>query len=158
MKQGSKLTGELWRDNWITPNYIMALVEEYFNGDYFDPFPVNPEFDAFTQQWEGSNFWLNPPYSKLSSVVKLPCYKKGSSLWLTHHSHDTVWFKTLSKQCLAQCHIDHRVKFIDPRTNTESENTAFNKCQSLTLITPYTGNLQKFSKIFSQLGVIMVKY
>lgn len=148
---------EEWRDNWITPAHIMSQVVDFYDDEYYDPFPIKPTFDAFTTPWKGSKLWLNPPYSQLSKIVSLPQYEGKTSLWLTHHNHSSKWFKTLTGKCIAQCQLYDRVKFIDPRTMIESKSTAFGKCQTITLISPYTGKLDKFAECFGELGNIMVK-
>ncbi len=151
------MSDELWRDNWITPSYIMDQVSEFYDGEYFDPFPINPSFDAFKCVWEGKKLWLNPPYSQLGEIVKLVQYRGKTSLWLTHHNHSSKWFKTLTGMCIAQCQLFDRVKFIDPRTMVASTSTAFGKCQTITYISPYTGNLDMFVNCFDKLGNIMIR-
>lgn len=156
MKMGTKATGDPIRDNWITPSYIMESVDNFFQGQYFDPFPINPHWDAYRIPW-GDNIWLNPPYSKLSEIVKLPQYKGKVSLWLTHTSHDVKWYKYLASQSTAICQLYDRVKFIDPKTHLPSKSTAIGKCQSIFLISP-KHDLEKFSEIFGKLGRVMVEY
>lgn len=157
MKMGVKQTGENIRDNWQTPNYIMERVNEFYRGDYFDPFPPSPLVDAMISPWEEKNLYLNPPYSRLPEIIKLSQWRGKTSIWLTHHNHDTVWFNHLAEQCLAQCLLRKRVKFVNPSTGN-SKSTAIGKCQTLTLISPYAIYLDRFHTIFSDLGRIVINY
>lgn len=157
IKMGVKQTGENIRDNWQTPKYIMERVNEFYQGEFLDPFPANPLVDAMISPWEDRNLYLNPPYSLLSEIVRLSQWRSKTSLWLTHHNHDTVWFNYLAEQCLAQCLLRKRVKFVNPSTGLP-ESTAIGKCQTLTLITPYGILLDRFYNVFSDLGRIVINY
>ena len=48
-------------DNWQTPRYILDQIEKEF-GEFFDPCPVNSEFDGLEIDWKDVNY-INPPYS-----------------------------------------------------------------------------------------------
>ena len=49
------------KQNWKTPtNIYNRFVKEY---EFFDPCPVNPEFDGLNIDWKELNF-VNPPYNK----------------------------------------------------------------------------------------------
>ena len=48
-------------DNWQTPKYILDQIREEF-GEFFDPCPVNSDFDGLEIDWKDVNY-INPPYS-----------------------------------------------------------------------------------------------
>ena len=48
-------------DNWQTPKYILDQIREEF-GEFFDPCPVNAEFNGLEIDWKDVNY-INPPYS-----------------------------------------------------------------------------------------------
>ena len=55
-KNGSKI------DDWATPDYIFNYVRTEF-GDFFDPCPLNADFDGLSIEWNKVNY-INPPYSR----------------------------------------------------------------------------------------------
>jgi len=48
-------------DNWKTPKYILDQIREEF-GEFFDPCPVNSDFNGLEIDWKDVNY-INPPYS-----------------------------------------------------------------------------------------------
>lgn len=52
-------------DDWCTPAYILKYIKQkYFNGyDFFDPCPINPDFDGLKIPWKQRNY-INPPYNQ----------------------------------------------------------------------------------------------
>ena len=48
-------------DNWQTPRYILDQIREEF-GEFFDPCPINSDFDGLSIEWKDVNY-INPPYS-----------------------------------------------------------------------------------------------
>ena len=58
-------------DDWSTPDYILDWVKKKY-GSYFDPCPINPNFDGLNIKWRKVNF-VNPPYTlklKTAFVMK----------------------------------------------------------------------------------------
>ena len=55
-----------------TPDWLKKKIVERF-GEYFDPCPINPQFDGLSISWPRDQVcYVNPPYSrgKLSKWVK----------------------------------------------------------------------------------------
>ena len=53
-------------DNWATPK---IMYQEYVNKGFFDPCPLNSNFDALKIEWKDKNF-VNPPYSKIKHFIE----------------------------------------------------------------------------------------
>lgn len=50
-------------NDWETPQLIYDYIEkEFFDTVYFDPCPLNADFDGLGIDWHGANY-INPPYS-----------------------------------------------------------------------------------------------
>ena len=49
-------------DDWETPNYILDAIKDEF-GDFFDPCPLNADFDGLKIDWKAVNY-INPPYNR----------------------------------------------------------------------------------------------
>lgn len=52
-------------DNWATPKIIY---KKYMMENYYDPCPLNSEFDGLICEWKEKNF-VNPPYSRIKEFV-----------------------------------------------------------------------------------------
>ena len=48
-------------DNWQTPKHILDQIEKEF-GKFFDPCPINADFNGLEIDWKSVNF-INPPWS-----------------------------------------------------------------------------------------------
>lgn len=88
-------------NQWMTPEYILEMVREFFGGsigldpasspiaqawvradEYFSPEKLNPDGsqqDGMQMDWHCETCWLNPPYGKTNK--KLGVY--GAGAWLT---------------------------------------------------------------------------
>ena len=49
-------------DDWETPDSILYMIREEF-GDFFDPCPINSDFDGLKIDWKSVNY-INPPYNR----------------------------------------------------------------------------------------------
>ena len=49
-------------DNWKTPDWLLDEIKQEI-GDFFDPCPLNANFDGLSIEWGKRNF-INPPYSR----------------------------------------------------------------------------------------------
>lgn len=63
-------------DNWETPGWLMELFK-----DWFDPCPINADFDGLDCGWQDKTY-VNPPYSSpLKWVLKaIEENKKGKTI------------------------------------------------------------------------------
>lgn len=81
-------------DNWATPKIIY---DYYMNNEYFDPCPLNSQFDGLEIEWKNKNF-VNPPYSKIKDFVdkSIEEHKKGRKVILLIPARtDTKYFRKL---------------------------------------------------------------
>lgn len=49
-------------DNWGTPRWLIDQIKNEF-GEFFDPCPLNADFDGLSCEWGKVNY-INPPYSR----------------------------------------------------------------------------------------------
>jgi len=49
-------------DDWKTPQWLLDEIKEEF-GNFFDPCPINPDFNGLEIDWEEVNY-INPPYNR----------------------------------------------------------------------------------------------
>ena len=49
-------------DDWETPQWLLKEIESEF-GKFFDPCPINADFNGLNVQWEKVNY-INPPYNR----------------------------------------------------------------------------------------------
>lgn len=118
-------------DDWATPDYILTYIKnKYFKGlDFFDPCPLNSEFDGLEIDWGVRNY-INPPYErKCKEAFIRKAYQeslKGNHcVMLLPVSTSTNIFHDI---ILPNCNIEFlhgRVKFIGINTNGEKVS---NKC------------------------------
>lgn len=50
-------------DDWQTPNCLLKEIKKEF-GKFFDPCPLNANFDGLKIAWKNVNY-INPPYSRM---------------------------------------------------------------------------------------------
>ena len=52
-------------DNWKTPQWLLSYVERFYmcEDPYFDPCPLNSDFDGLLIEWKDKNY-INPPYNR----------------------------------------------------------------------------------------------
>lgn len=103
-------------DNWATPK---VMYEFYIRNDYFDPCPLNSEFNGLEIEWKEKNF-VNPPYSKIKLFIdkSIEEHKKGKKVILLIPARtDTKYFRKLVDY---GCDID----FITGRLHFNESNSA----------------------------------
>ena len=103
-------------DNWATPK---VMYEFYIRNNYFDPCPLNSNFDGLNINWQQKNF-VNPPYSKIKQFVdkSIEEHKKGKEVILLIPARtDTKYFRKL---------VDYGcdIVFITGRLHFNESNTA----------------------------------
>ncbi len=49
-------------NDWETPEWLLKEIEDEF-GKFFDPCPLNPDFDGLEIDWKKVNY-VNPPYNQ----------------------------------------------------------------------------------------------
>lgn len=156
-------------NEWYTPESYIIAARDVMGSIDLDPatsFQANERIRAemiFTEQdnglnkeWSG-NVWLNPPYSQPAiaqfSQKVVDEWNAGAidaAIVLTHNYTDTAWFHVMATACAAICFTRGRVKFESP----DGKQAAPTQGQSFF----YFGNdSKKFSKIFSDIGFVMVK-
>lgn len=108
-------------DNWATPKVVY---DRYIAEGYFDPCPLNSNFDGLKIDWEAKNF-VNPPYSKIKEFVEkaIEEHKKGKEVVLLIPARtDTKYFKKLIDYGVDITFITGRLHF------NESNSAPFPSC------------------------------
>lgn len=103
-------------DNWATPK---VMYEFYIRNNYFDPCPLNSQFDGLEIEWGEKNF-VNPPYSKIREFVDKAIieHKKNKKVVLLIPARtDTKYFRKL---------VDYgcEIVFITGRLHFNNSNSA----------------------------------
>lgn len=103
-------------DNWATPKVIYNMFMEQ---NYFDPCPLNSNFNGLKIDWKKKNF-VNPPYSKIKQFVEKSIieHKKGKKVVLLIPARtDTRYFRKL---------VDYgcNILFITGRLHFNESNSA----------------------------------
>ena len=103
-------------DNWATPK---VMYDYYIKQNYFDPCPLNSEFNGLEIEWKDKNF-VNPPYSKIKDFVNkaIEEHKKGKEITLLIPARtDTKYFRKL---------VDYgcNIVFITGRLHFNESNSA----------------------------------
>lgn len=104
-------------DNWYTPCHILKAVTHFMGKDWFDPCPVNPEFDGLYINWQSDNF-INPPYSKKlrrhfvwKGIQEFNKNPASRFLWLVNFGNNKdLW--QLHKYASAICIPETRIRFV----------------------------------------------
>lgn len=135
-------------DYWRTPGYILGAVDAMWPDGWFDPCPVNPEFDGLTIKWP-EKCYVNPPFSQYKEWAWHGFACGFEQIWIMDHDHSTERMQTLFPGAML-CLLRERVAFIDPVTG--NPKNAQPRCQTLI----YRGNdPQRFAQCFSPLGFIV---
>lgn len=113
---------------WQTPNYILDLVNIFYDNDYFDPCPINPTFDGLSLDcnWTKKAF-VNPPYSR-GEIEKWTT----KALYENHVNKTEIIFlinygcsknrNDIIKKSSAFGHIyNGRIFFVNPKTGKQSK-------------------------------------
>lgn len=113
--------------------------------------------NSLTETWKG-NIFLNPPYSRgviskfINKLIEELDDTKQAIL-LTNNNTDTIWFNLAANECDSICFTKGRINFYKAdgsKTSPTNGQTFF-----------YFGsNVDKFGKIFNDIGLIMkvIKY
>ncbi len=140
-------------DLWYSPPLIINAVEDYFNGAYFDPCPVNHAYDGLNVSWSKQCF-LNPPYSK---ELKRAFIRKAEQeftpdstyIWLVNYacSRDLL---VLKSKASAVCLPNERIKFIpgDPSLG-DGQSPRYDS-----IILMWGGDTNKFKECFGHIGSV----
>lgn len=149
-KEGAKATGELSRDYWMTPPYIIDRVKQALGPYYFDPCPKDPDFDGLITPWRGFAF-INPPFSEYKKWVNHGMRQPNPQIWICNTKNSTSWWQMLFLHSSALCLLTDRVAFINPETMQPS-GTAYGQSQCLF----YLGSgHHKFMEAFSDIGTCL---
>ena len=97
-------------DNYETPKWLMKIFE-----DWFDPCPLNANFDGLKLEWEDKTY-VNPPYSNPLPFVEkaIEENKKGKTIvMLLRVDTSTKWFGKLIEAKAEILWFSKRLKFTD---------------------------------------------
>ena len=89
-------------DVHITPDRVWDMIKEewgYEKEQFFDPCPVNPQWNGLDIDWRDLNY-VNPPYSRergdkktlLTQFVEKALDEKGTTIMLLPSKTDQEWF------------------------------------------------------------------
>lgn len=142
---------------WQTPEYILKLVAEFFGEDYFDPCPINPDFDGLDISWHSQCF-INPPYSRgeierWSNKAKKEFLDSAKSefIWLINYGC-TSNRKDIKKLSTALCEPNRRISFLHPETGHAVPGNDRDS------ILYYWGNRpSEFCSVFQKLGITAIR-
>ena len=111
-------------DNYTTPEWLMKIFE-----DWFDPYPLNADFDGLNMRWEKKTY-VNPPYSNPFKWVEkaIKESKKGKMIvMLLRVDTSTKWFAKLIEAKAEILWFSKRLKFTDKPANFPSMLVILNK-------------------------------
>ena len=103
-------------DVHITPDRVWDMIYQRWNysqGRFFDPCPLNEDFDGLEIEWEELNY-VNPPYTLLKEFVHKAFIEnnKGKEVILLLPSKtDQNWFHVLLMYKPQILWIEKRLKF-----------------------------------------------
>ena len=107
-------------DVHITPDRVWDMIKENWGWNkeqFFDPCPVNPQWNGLDIDWKEMNF-VNPPYSRekgekktlLSQFVEKALEEKGTTVMLLPSKTDQEWFHKIKEFDIVW--IRGRLKFV----------------------------------------------
>ena len=105
------------RLDWQTPDAVICDLQKEFGEHYFDPCPVEPEFDGLKEMWSRGSAWnfVNPPYGREIGKWCQKAYKenlKGSLVVMLIPSRtDTRWWHDYIMKADEIRFIKGRLKF-----------------------------------------------
>ena len=104
-------------DEWATP---LKLYNRFMINGYFDPCPMNHDFDGLCIPWKAKTF-VNPPYSCIDKWVDKALTELSNGnviVMLLPARTDTQWFKKLFLN--GHC----RITFVEGRLKLNDLNSA----------------------------------
>ena len=107
-------------DVHITPDRVWDMIKDnwgYEKEQFFDPCPVNPQWNGLDIDWKELNY-VNPPYSReqgekktlLTLFVDKALEEKGTTIMLLPSKTDQEWFHKIKEFDIMW--IRGRLKFI----------------------------------------------
>jgi len=107
-------TGKIQSIHWSTPPELLKAIRDEF-GNYFDPCPLNAQFNGLEIDWKETNF-INPPYDRKGKELFIRKayaeWKKGKTcILLIPVSTSTKIFHELIYGQAEIRFIEKRIKF-----------------------------------------------
>jgi len=107
-------------DVHITPDRVWDMIKDnwgYEKEQFFDPCPVNPQWNGLDIDWKELNY-VNPPYSReqgekktlLTLFVDKALEEKGTTIMLLPSKTDQEWFHKIKE--FDMMWIRGRLKFV----------------------------------------------
>ena len=107
-------------DVHITPDRVWDMIKDnwgYEKEQFFDPCPVNPQWNGLDIDWQELNY-VNPPYSReqgekktlLTLFVDKALEEKGTTIMLLPSKTDQEWFHKIKE--FDMMWIRGRLKFV----------------------------------------------
>lgn len=111
--------------------------------------------DGLKHEWRG-RVWLNPPYAQPAIqhfaekiVSEVRAKRVTEAIMLTHNYTDTAWFHHANSAASAICFTRGRIGFLSP----SGERAAPTQGQAFFY---YGGDVAKFARAFSDIGMVVV--
>jgi phage N-6-adenine-methyltransferase len=156
------------KDCWQTPEHILTLVREVFEGQiHTDPCtaednPTNaikfytPKKNGLLHHWE-KNAFINPPYSdpsgwieEINRQLEVGNIKEAIAL-VPVGCLGTERTAPHAKKANAQCIWTNRIHFIEPTTGNPKTQTSF-----VSAFLYWGDRVEVFNKVFEHYGIISV--
>lgn len=136
-------------DYWQTPPELIAKIDEFYEGEWFDPCPADPGFDGLAMPWP-PKVYVNPPFSQYKKWAEYGRLQPLEQLWICHHDSSTERMQLLFPGATVGLLLD-RVSFIHPETG-KPKGTDIAKSQTLL----YRGNHPgRFRRVFQDIAWIL---
>lgn len=143
-------------DFWYTPPYVLRPVNEFFEEVFFDPCPIDPDFNGLISQW-GYDCFINPPYSRdlrrefINRGTEQFVEKNSRYLWLVNYANSRD-LKELRRRSSAVCIPHERIKFIPGRSDLgDGKSPRYDNIFIL------WGNSAGFADAFRDIGDVYLK-
>ena len=104
---------------YITPDRVWEIIKKtwgYDKEEFFDPCPVNPQFNGLSIPWKELNY-VNPPYAKklleqfVVKAIASAVFSKKTSIMLLPSKTDQQWFHNITERNYEIKWIQGRLKF-----------------------------------------------
>ncbi len=102
------------RDEQTSPDWLLKMYK-----GYFDPCPINPEFNGLEIEWKERNF-VNPPYSKPKPWIEKAIRESNKGkfvVMLLPVDPTTEWYRLLFEYKAHIIMINERLKFNGSKTS-----------------------------------------
>lgn len=106
-------------DNWKTPESLLSVIRKEF-GEFYDPCPLNADFDGLEREWASVNY-VNPPYSRF---LKEAFIRKAVKEWRKGKIVVMLLPVSTSTKIFHECILPYaEIRFLRGRVRFEGVNS-----------------------------------